>query len=479
MKKQEKLLLFFLLFGLAVIRLYHVNFPSLEIEESWRQADTESMAWNYVKYDANPFHPNLNYDGPLPNIPALEIQVTTYLISLLYRLFGHQYFLARLVPLMFFILSGVFLYAFARNYMKTGAALISLLIYGILPLNVYYSRAIMPESAALMFWTGGFYFFDKWLARKKNLQNGIRYLLLSSVLTALAIMTKPPVILIAIPMIYLCFQYFQRRWLRFPELWGYAFVILTVPAIYYCYSTKIAEFKFTVGITQYIFRNNFWNIFYSHAACQFYSTDIPRSLGLIALLLAVIGIFFISRRQTVILVWFIAMLLEVIFFVSAVRAAYYLIFFTVPCALLIGNFLYRICSEPTGKILAVLLVSVIALESLHLVRPMFAFNTVLQNQVKVVQNLTKTDDLIVVGSLDPCLLSSADRRGWRYNLGIYAATPADPEKELKDYIERGAKYFVPIQGKIYGDESGELLKKIENQFSKIEPIKGYPIFQLR
>ncbi|NLI91973.1 MAG: glycosyltransferase family 39 protein [Peptococcaceae bacterium] len=476
MKKQEKILLFFLLFIIAAVRLYHIGAPPLEIEESWRQADTESMAWNFANYDRNPFHPNLNYDGPLPNIPALEIQVTTYVISILYRLFGHHYFFARLVPLTFFIISGLFLYLFARNHMGKGAAAIGLAVYGLLPINVYYSRAIMPESAALMFWIAGFYFFEKWVIHKKNCHQEKRYLITSSIFLAFAIMTKPPVIVIAVPMLFLCFRHFKWGWAKFPELWGYVLATLGVPAVYYYLSGRIAEFKFTVGITHsLIVQNDLFTL----KTWQFFSDNIPRTLGLIGLLLVLIGVFSITKKEIIILVWFAAMLFEVIVFVGLIRSAYYLIFFAVPCSLLIGNLLYRMLSEPTGKILAVLLIFVMTLESLYQVKPMFKLNSVMQNQVEVVQRATNPDDLLVVGALEPCLLSLADRRGWRYNLRIYEETPVDPRQELAGYIEKGAKYFVPIQGKIYGDESGQLMRSIEERYTKIEPVQGYPIFQLQ
>jgi 4-amino-4-deoxy-L-arabinose transferase-like glycosyltransferase len=479
MSRREKLLLFCLLLGLAALRCYHLNTPPWEIEESWRQADTESIAWNYVNYDFNPFHPNLNYDGPLPNIPALEIQVTTYLIAIFYKIAGHEYLIARLVPLSFFILSGFFLYRFSRIFMEPGAAYLSLLIYGILPINVYYSRAIMPESGALMFWTGGFYFFNRWILAKRNEGKAAAFLFFSSVFLALAIMTKPPVVLIGLPMLYLCYQNFQWRWLKFRELWGYALATLALPAAYYYWSASIAEFKFTVGITRTLILEKALTAFYSPEAYQFYAANIPRTIGLIGVLSAICGIFFISRKQTVILVWFGAMLIEVLFFVSPIRATYYLIFITVPCSLVIGNFLYRIRTSPTGRVIAVVLVLTIALQSYYQVKSMFTLNTVMQNQVKAVQSITRPGDLLVVGSLDPCLLSLSDRRGWRYNLRLYPDTPADPQVELAGYIAKGAKYFVPIQGKIYGDENGRLMKKITARYPKLEPVPGYPIYQLQ
>lgn len=102
MQRTEKILVLTLLLLIFLTRLYHINTPPWEFEESWRQADTESMAWNFVNYDFDLWRPNLNYDGPFPNIPALEFPVTTGLIALLYGIFGRQYFWARLVPIIFF-----------------------------------------------------------------------------------------------------------------------------------------------------------------------------------------------------------------------------------------------------------------------------------------------------------------------------------------------------------------------------------------
>lgn len=473
MNRQEKYILFFLLVAIFLLRLYHLDVAPVEIEESWRQADTESIARNYVNYDLNIFHPNFNYDGPFPNIPALEIQVTTYLIAILYKVFGFQYFLARIVPIAFFMLSAFYLYRYTYKHLGYRAAVFSVLVYGILPINLYYSRAIMPESAALMLWIGGFYYFHEWAEDRR-----IIWLIISSLFISLAIMTKPPVIMIGIPMLYICYKYFGWRWLKFLELWVYAFVTLTLPLLYYYFSINIAEYKFALGITNNIILKEAFSAFYSPEAYQFYINTIPRMLSMGGTMLVIVGIFAMARNNKVIIVWFLAMVLEVILIVSTIRAPYYLIFFAVPCSILIGNLLAKIFSYQQGKIISVVLLLVVSLESYYLVKPLYAINTAMDTQVKVVQQVSEYDDLLVVGSLDPCLLSLSDRRGWRFNINIYPQIPQDIYDELEYYIEKGAKYFVPIQGKVYGDEEGEFLAYLESRYKKIEPIQDFPIYVL-
>lgn len=486
----EKYAIFFLLLFLLVIRLYHLGAAPLEIEESWRQADTESIAWNFVSYDFNLFHPNFNYDGPLPNIPALEIQITTYIIAILYKLFGHYYFLARLVPGIFFILSAYYLYLLASIYMSWRGALFTVLIYGILPVNLYYSRAIMPESAALLFWIGGVYYFNIWILSRdrEELQRFPRFkkrtplsttLTLSSCFLALAIMTKPPVVFVGIPMVYLCIQNFKWKWLKFPELWGYFFFTLGLPAVYYYYSTRIADYKFTLGIGKDIILQEAWAAFYSTEAIVFFKESAPKLIGYIGIFLLVAVLFVLTRKQAMLAVWLGAMVLEVMLIVGPIRALYYLIFLTVPWALLLGNLFDRMFSDSWGKVLCFIALIVIVKNSYDEVKPLYTINTVMQAQIEVVQKVTEQEDLLVVGSYDPCLLSMADRRGWRYNIENDQDIPEDPLDELSYYINKGAKYFVPIQGKVYGDDDGQIMNHIEENYPKIELMKGYPIYVLQ
>jgi hypothetical protein len=110
---------------------------------------------------------------------------------------------------------------------------------------------------------------------------------------------------------------------------------------------------------------------------------------------------------------------------------------------------------------------------------MYTINTAMETQVRIVQEYTCRSDLLIVGSLDPCILSLSDRRGWRFNIGIYPDIPETDLEELNYYIKNGAKYFVPIQGMIYKDENGEVLEYLNIKYERIEAVEGYPIYKLQ
>lgn len=455
-----------------ITRLYHIGTPPIEIEESWRQGDTESIARNFAEYRFNILYPNFNYDGPLPNVPALEFQVTTFIIAVLYKTFGHSYFLARLIPVCFFMLSALFLYLISRKYMGIAGAVFSLISYGALPINIYYSRAIMPESAGLMFFTGGFYFFDKWFTTGKS-----RFLVLSSLFTSLAIMTKPITIFIGIPMLYVCFRETGWKWLTRMDVWAYAVSTLGLALLYYSLSIPLAEFKYSLGLTQSVLMKRIPMSIKDPASYLFILKRFPKLLSPPGIVLAAIGIFTIRKEQRVILVWFLAMALEVLLVVSAIRIYYYLIFFAVPCSLLIGKGLKSLYEWPYTRTFSTAVLFTLFLSCFITVKPMYRINTVMQAQIMVVEKLVKSDELIISGSFDPGLLSISGRRGWRFN--IKAGKYKTPYEELNHYIRNGAKYFVPIHGIIYRDVKGELLEYLDRNYEKIEIVEGYPIYRLK
>ncbi|MDF2719406.1 MAG: dolichyl-phosphate-mannose-protein mannosyltransferase, partial [Paenibacillus sp.] len=211
--------------------------------DSWRQSDTEAMARHFVEHRFNVLFPQLNYQGPLPNYAQLELQLTTGLIAVLYELFGYHYALARAVPIVFFMGSALFVYRIALRHFSAFAAALALLLYGLLPLNVLYSRAIMPESAALFFYTGAFYLFGEWIARGKS---GL--LFASALFTALAVCEKVPAVFVGIPMIVMAINKYRKGVVFRRELWVFAAMALLPPFAYYSWLGTVAESAFVSGI---------------------------------------------------------------------------------------------------------------------------------------------------------------------------------------------------------------------------------------
>ncbi|MEF3303552.1 glycosyltransferase family 39 protein [Paenibacillus sp. GYB003] len=476
-----------------LVRLPYLNAPPHGGYDSWRQSDTEAMARNLAEHRFHPLYPQLNYEGPPPNYAQLELQLTTGLIAALYRLFGCEYAFARIVPILFFMGSVWFVYRIGRMYFGDAAAYVALLLYGLLPLNVLYSRAIMPESAALFFYTGAFYMYSVWIA------GGKRAVLYGSALfTALAVCEKVPTVFIGIAFIAMAAVSFGRRLFFRPELWAFAAIALLPPFVYYRWLGEVAEAAFVSGIAAKHILPDMARAFWTKEAAAFFVRELPKAFTWSGLVLSAIGFASLRRRaHYAVGVWAAAMLLELATIVAVIRFNYYLIFLGPPLALLaaypLGELLRRTAqSRPVrgaaagerrrGRpfaapaVLAAAALVLVAAESFAAVAPVIGKRDAeLLRQADIVRRLTGPDDLIVVGTDDPSLLNASRRFGWR----VTNSVPGDPLAELRYFVREGAAYFVPLKGYIDGDPDGRLKRYLDAHYPKLGDDPAYAIYKLR
>ncbi|MCK9217020.1 MAG: glycosyltransferase family 39 protein, partial [Firmicutes bacterium] len=219
--------------------MLYINNCPCEQGEYWRQSDTESIARNFIEDRFNIFYPQFYYDGEKPNYVQLEFQITTFIIAILYKIFGYHYFLARIVPIMFFLGSSVYVYLIGKRYYGIEAGWFAAIIYSIMPMNIFYTRTIMPESAALFFFTGAFYYFIKWYDSEE-----LRQLFISAIFTTLSISQKTPTAFIGLAMIFLLIKKYRFKFLKKWELWAFAFITLAPNIMYFLWSRGIAKFDF-------------------------------------------------------------------------------------------------------------------------------------------------------------------------------------------------------------------------------------------
>jgi len=268
----KKVLMLILFFTIIIMRIPYIENSPAELGDMWRQIDTESIARNFVKYRFNIFYPQFNYDGPLPNYVQLEFQITTFIIAILYKVFGFSVVLARIVPISFFVISCYFLFKLIEEIYSYKTAYLVTFIYSIIPLNIYYSRAIMPESALLCFFNGGFYYFYKWFKNDK-----LKDLFISGALISLAISQKNPAVFIGLAILGMCIIKFKHKFLFKWELWVFGILSLVPSILYFKIIEGFSEFKFVTGIADKHIYPKFYNAFLTKEALNFYKINLPKS----------------------------------------------------------------------------------------------------------------------------------------------------------------------------------------------------------
>lgn len=511
-KRMQVISVVALLAILLGVRLYGIRNTPYERGEFWRQPDTEAIAHNFVAHGYSILRPELNYDGPLPNVAALEFQVTTSLIALLYSIFGRHYILARLVPVGFFLASCLLLYLFGRRHIGHRGALWATALYGLFPLNIFFSRTIMPDSGALFFMIGAVYCFDLFAsanahAGRADASTGPRdkyetlWLALSALLMALAITQKPQTAFVGVPLLGLAWRKYGWRLFRQVKLWLFAAVALGLPAAFYAYTNSIAEFHIVWGIGQKHVLKDFLRAMFTPGFATFLRqipvrafTAVGLALLAAALLETAVSAVMRSRRGEpsrstraaddagesrdlgVIYLWLLGGLLNLITIVAVIKVDYYLLYITPPVALLIGATLGRF--RGWRAVVPLACVALVAVLTRPIVLPQYAQVRDVITQGEAVQMVSQPGDLIVTTLDDPTIINASDRQGWRFNIKYYPGIPTDPYKELQYYIDRGAKYFVPLKGNIWNDQDGAITRYLDTHYEKLEPIPGYPIYAI-
>lgn len=203
------------------LRLYHLTDP-LADWHSFRQADTASVAREYVKHGINWLYPeyhdlsNIQSGRPNPQgLRLVEFPLIPALVALTYRPFTsmiplHVWY--RLVNICFSLGSLSLLYLIARRLYGPRPAVITAIIFALLPFNLYYSRAILPEIPMVFF-----ILLTLWLALQAFNRTSPARLLAMGLTGALALLVKPVAAFFLLPLLAVAFYSIKAK----PNLAGW------------------------------------------------------------------------------------------------------------------------------------------------------------------------------------------------------------------------------------------------------------------
>lgn len=466
MKNEKNKKYVYMVFAILLsIRLICITNPPYDYS-SWRQCDTDSIARNFIEYKFNIFYPQLNYEGPMPNYVQLELGVTPFIISLIYKLFGYSIVLARLVPICFFMGSCFYLYSLVRRCSGFNAAIMSVLIYGLLPIDIVYSRNIMPESALMFFMIGGMYYFVLWIENDKP-----KYYILSAIFTCLTVLTKVPAALIGIPMIYLCVK--KNGWKVFKryELYLFPVVVLGIPYAYFRFLGKIAEQKFVEGIgTSIILPNLLSSIFKGGNIVYLWQQFISKIFTLPGIILFLVGIILKLRKaETFYYFWLLAGALHIVFVDAVIHLDYYLMFITPIISIFMGLACAEIIKRKKYIFLIYMAIGLIILNDCIFMKPAYALQSEYIKIGNFVSGETLKGDLIIIDRDSPELFYSCDRKGWRLYGDLLTI------ENINRLKGQGAGYLI-LSHKYLNNKS--LLDYLNMHFKRIEIPGGYSMYKL-
>lgn len=217
------------LLGLA-IRLYGISLPLLDSHQG-RQTLTAMMARNLYEDNINIFCTRLDIFGNRPGYIIMEFPLMHSITALLYTLFGVHDIIGRLVSVAFSMGAMFLMYCLARKFLSIIGAFAALSLYAFSPMNIFFSRAFMPESSMMFFTVGSVYFILQYLENES-----FKRYLIAILFVALVCLAKPTAGTVFIPIITAWFLKYKWNLLKLFDFWLYMLLTIAPFILWFTYA---------------------------------------------------------------------------------------------------------------------------------------------------------------------------------------------------------------------------------------------------
>lgn len=177
-----------------ILRLYRINYPLLDWH-SFRQADTASVTYRFVQEGVDLLRPKYHdlssiqsgLDNP-EGYRMTEFPIINALIAGLIIIVPglDLVIVSRFFSIMFSIGTLLALYWLVKQIADKKTALLTAMIFGVLPYSIYYSRVVLPEPFMLFFATLSLASLTAYLRKNKTI-----FWWISWVSLALSLLLKP------------------------------------------------------------------------------------------------------------------------------------------------------------------------------------------------------------------------------------------------------------------------------------------------
>ena len=186
MSKRGAFLIFLVIMVVLLApRVAHLSGP-IDEPHSWRQCDTAQYARAFYEDGIDLLYPSVCWLGAHKTI-IFEFPFPEACMAIFYHVFSPDLLYARIVALLFFCGSALYLYLILRFLLNRKTAFMAVLIYCILPLSLFYSRAMHIDFSAVCFAHAMFYYFLVGYSRGSFI-----YLLCGAITGVMAFMIKVP-----------------------------------------------------------------------------------------------------------------------------------------------------------------------------------------------------------------------------------------------------------------------------------------------
>ncbi|MBC5811431.1 MAG: glycosyltransferase family 39 protein [Candidatus Eremiobacteraeota bacterium] len=445
-----------LLLGL-ILRLRGIHNPLLD-HPGWRQGDTAAIARNFATLDFNPFHPQVDYNGPPPNFVELELQIVPFLAAVLYKIFGIREIFGRLLSIGFSLANiGILAYFARRLFRSETAGLAAALMFAVYPGSVYYGRTFTPDTAMVCLFTAALYAAYRWI--EDDVPAPPRGFWLAAILTAFAIAAKPVAAIVLIPILAIRFSRFGLRGtLASPATWDFLAVALVPYLAYDAYVRSIAEWRWASGITSKHVLPELFASFGSFGALSAKFAHLgdvlfmlrETMLGFPGFFILLLGLALAAdnrSNRTLVGAYLVALLAYTYVVVTVERVDYYLYLWLPLGALVTGGLVGHIKAwlnlnmvwNQGALAMGGVLLAVVAMLGRAEVHEYYRYRPEVYRSAKALDATLAPGALVVMAHYDPSVLYYIGRKGWEEDPLLW--TPFDEQSAIR----KGSRYFISIE----------------------------------
>jgi hypothetical protein len=211
------------------LRIYHIDYPVIGYH-NWKEEHYLGEARNFARdgfFKHGFFVPAWDYpylDADPSGVHPDSFPTTSILVGILFKLFGPELWIARLVSILFSTGTIVLMYLIVKNLSKReDVALLTALLTAVNPLFIFFGRQVQLINPTMFFILLSTYFFLKW--REKP---DLKYLIPSAASFSLGLLTKYDHFIIVFPLLFI----FPYKRLKEEKYWGsYLIAILLLSPI--------------------------------------------------------------------------------------------------------------------------------------------------------------------------------------------------------------------------------------------------------
>ena len=449
-----------------LIRVYHIDQPLIE-GVSGGQIERATVARNFYR-TGDFLVPQIDI-MPQPHPLFCEFPLYTWTVALLYLMVGGVYeWIGRFVSIIFFMGTALLFYAMVRRVFDEKVGGIALACFCFLPNSIMFSRSFSLDTMNLFFSIGMLYYFFLWCEERKW-----GYFLLSLLLGVLTYLTRIITIFMVVPMVYLAYTYWGRRFITRYQFWMYHILSLLPSVLWYRYAQlKMIEFygETHMGISTYFDLSSYIAplTYLNYASLKMLFEYVSgMTLTPVGFTLAMVGVLLEMQRsrERVFLFWLCGVVASFIIYANKIPALNYYLFLVPPASVYIAKscvFFWKkglqLHSYLRHTVVRVAVVMVMGVMIFGYGNSGYTIPSYTQHCLQVaeaVKRCTQPEDPVIWHG-PTALLYYADRKGWKF---IFTQEwiaremeywrkevnrKADPIAYLEVLRAQGACYFVSM-----------------------------------